>query len=310
VTGVPEGQIAVYPDTIPAVAPSYQPAFTIGAFESRLLGKTDSGVDVSVWWLPGFEVDALAGTQDLVEFMNFYTSTFGPYIFGNKAGSVLVDWNATDGTEYGGMEQHPLWHVEQESGFNPIYHAHEAAHGWAGDGLRLAYVEDFCLISEGLATALSVWAMGAVNGPEAEAYYWDLYEDWASYSATEETSILVWPAGQDVHDMYNDLWGLKAYAYGALYYRLLRDEIMSMTGQDQLFSTLNNFYADRLGTAVSSDELLLFIEDRTGYPAYDLAIEMVRNEGIVEYYGLTAKTEPPTLAVPGSTRAVERVNGL
>ena len=177
--------------------------------------------------------------------------------------------------------------------------------------MRLAYVEDFCLISEGLATALSVWAMGAVDGPEAEASYWDLYEEWAAYSATEETGILVWPEGQDVHSMYEELWGLKPYAYGALYYRLLRDEITRVTGQDQLFSVLNTFYADRLGTAVSSDELLLFIENHTGYPAYDLAVEMVRNEGIVDYYGLnTAKTEPPTLAVPGSTRAVERLNGL
>ena len=48
-----------------------------------------------------------------------------------------------------------------------VTHAHEAAHGWFGDGIRLACWEDFVL-SEGTVSYLSAHVLGQVAGADAE----------------------------------------------------------------------------------------------------------------------------------------------
>ena len=52
------------------------------------------------------------------------------------------------------MEHHPQWHVDDSSFGSQETQAHEASHGWYGDGIRLACWEDFVL-SEGTVTYLA-----------------------------------------------------------------------------------------------------------------------------------------------------------
>lgn len=139
VTGVPPEMTAVYPSEIPSDAPGYQIAFVYGAFTEHTIGTTSAGTVVKMWSLPGFEADALKGSANLVGYHNFYETTFDRYIFGRVVGGKTVDWNANATTEYGGMEHHPFFDIEQYSVDNDMYWAHEDAHGWAGDGIaRLA----------------------------------------------------------------------------------------------------------------------------------------------------------------------------
>src|SRR5256885_5389893 len=53
-----------------------------------------------------------------------------PILFGDSAGPVEVVWSF--GT--GGMEHHPYWHISDTAFSDESVHAHEAAHGWFGDG--------------------------------------------------------------------------------------------------------------------------------------------------------------------------------
>ena len=75
---------------------------------------------------------------------------------------------------YGGMEHHPYWHVASDAMDNEETHAHEAAHGWFGDGIRLRCLEDFVL-SEGTVSYLAARSVGQIVGAEAEAKIWDGY---------------------------------------------------------------------------------------------------------------------------------------
>ena len=61
------------------------------------------------------------------------------------SGTVSADWG---GGDYGGMEHHPFWHVSSGSIYSEEVNAHEAAHGWFGNGVRIDCWEDFVL-SEG-----------------------------------------------------------------------------------------------------------------------------------------------------------------
>jgi len=67
--GVPAGKTAVFPASIPNEAPSYQIAWSIGAYTELPLGTTSAGTKVSVWYLPTEQTAAMAGTASMIESM-------------------------------------------------------------------------------------------------------------------------------------------------------------------------------------------------------------------------------------------------
>ncbi|HLU67370.1 MAG TPA: M1 family aminopeptidase, partial [Kofleriaceae bacterium] len=155
VSNGPEGLDLIYPESIPTEAPSYMPALAAADFTEIELGTTPGGVTVSVWHLPGQEEDAALGTANLLSVMTFLEQTYGAYPFGDRAGTVSADWG---GGDYGGMEHHPFWHVSSGSLHSEEVNAHEAAHGWYGNGVRIACWEDFVL-SEGTVTYMAARAL-------------------------------------------------------------------------------------------------------------------------------------------------------
>ncbi len=273
VTGVPEGQTAVYPQSIAADAPSYQIAWTVGDYTEHLLGATTAGTEIKLWSTPATEAAALDGTAELVEIFQWFEETLGPYPFGQQAGVVEVDWGAMGG---GGMEHHPFWHVSTQGMEDRSIHAHEAAHGWFGDGVRIACWEDLVL-SEGTVTYLTPRVIGQVVGPDAEQAIWDSYAETVELMIAGGLDDIAWPDScGEVDVLEGTAFFIVPYMKGAYFYKALADEI----GAETLDAVLGSFFVQHAGEAAGMQELLDTVLVETGFDPTALADAWLRSEGI------------------------------
>lgn len=253
VTGAAAGMTAVFPASIPADAPSYMPAIAVGQFTLIDLGKTTKGTQINAWHLPGQATVAAAGTAHLKQVFDFYEKTYGDYSFGTTAGSVSANWGPG---AYGGMEHHPYWHVAQDAFDSEEVHAHEAAHGWFGDGVRIACWEDFVL-SEGTVTYLAAHALEQV-----QVDVWKDYECQLKYvcDPAHGANTIALPTTCDVIDILNDpLWSNVPYMKGAYFYRGVAQAI----GASVLDTALAEFYKANVGKAAKMQALIDHIKTKT-----------------------------------------------
>ena len=254
-TGVPAGKTAVYPAAL-TEAPSYQIAWSIDTYTELPVGTTAAGTQISAWYRPNELPMAQAGTANLVKVFEWLETNIGPYRFGNKAGTVSVKWGAG---QFGGMEHHPFWHVSSSALGDEETNAHEAAHGWFGDGIRLACWEDFVL-SEGTVTYLAGRALDVV-APTVGAAVWQSYaNDLNGIPATDK----VWPRSCNTVDIIkDDLFTTAPYIRGAFFYR----GVALKVGADKVDQALKAFYMAHAGKPASMAEMLETIHTVTGYDA-------------------------------------------
>lgn len=275
VEGVPAGQTAIYPRTIAADAPSYMLAIAVGDYQHEHLGTTAAGTDLGVYYFSGEATSALEGVADLVAVFDFYERTYGPYLFGDDVASVAASWGPAG---LGGMEHHPYFHVARPSMASPVVQAHEAAHGWYGNGVRIRCWEDFVL-SEGVATYLTARALAAVGGRVAEAEVWDSYAvDLRNAISRGDTEA--WPEGcDDIDILTHPVWAGIPYTKGAFFLRAVEREV----GAEALDEVLARFY-QRFGgrDAASMGDLLVAIEEGTGFDPSALSAIWLRGRGLPE----------------------------
>lgn len=253
VTGVPDGLSAVYPMSIPADAPSYMPAIAVGKYTKVDLGKTAAGTSLVAYPLPGQEADTAMGTAHLVAVFDFYEKTYGAYTFGKTAGSVSANWGPGD---YGGMEHHPLWHVGMNDFKDEETHAHEAAHGWYGDGVRIACWEDFVL-SEGTVSYMAAHALESLGVDVWPAYACEL--QYVCDPANMANTIAL-PSTCNAIDLLNDpLWSSVPYMKGAYFFR----EVGKAIGADVLDQALAAFYQANVNKAAKMTALIDLIKSKT-----------------------------------------------
>lgn len=245
VTGVPQGKIAVFPAEIAADAPSYMPAVAVAAYDVTDLGTTAAGTSVKLWTTPDVHEDALVGAATLRDAFEFFETTYGPYTFGPEVGSVSADWG---GGDYGGMEHHPYWHVSSGSMYDADTHIHEAAHGWFGNGVRIACWEDFVL-SEGTVTYLSL-RVNARFGNDL----WPDYEAWTQGMCGRKANTIVLPDETcNAIDLVNDpLWSNAPYFKGAFFYR----DVANVMGAEELDLAIAAFYADHVGGSARMQQMV------------------------------------------------------
>jgi hypothetical protein len=275
-SGVPEGSVAVHPASIPSDAPAYMLAFAVGDYEHELLGTTAAGTDVSVYYYRGEAEAAHEGVADLVAVFGFLEETYGPYLFGDDVASVSADWGPGD---YGGMEHHPYFHVGRGSMTDPITHAHEAAHGWFGNGVRIRCWEDFVL-SEGTTSYLAARALAAAGGEEVEAEVWAKYEE-RLQRAVAYGDTVAWPQGgcDEIDILTHPVWSSVPYMKGAFFLRAVESEV----GTEALDEVLAAFYRAHGGReAASVSELLDAIEADTGFDPGPLAEAWLLSLGVPE----------------------------
>ncbi|MBW2454692.1 MAG: peptidase M1 [Deltaproteobacteria bacterium] len=269
-SGLADGTTAVYPAHIAADAPSYMIAWATGDYTELSLGVTETGRQVSVFFLPGEEQVAQTGTQDLVAAFDWLESTYGTYLYGDHVGSVSTDWGPG---AFGGMEHHPFWHVSSDSMGDRETHVHEAAHGWFGNGVRIACWEDLTL-SEGTVSYLTARAMEAVRGPAAGAEVWSGYE-WRLNNVIEGDDRIAWPQTCGEIDVYHDLWNGVVYMKGAFFFRAVEQAI----GREALDGVIARFYQAHMGGAAGVGDMLDAIEADTGFDPSELATGWLQSLG-------------------------------
>lgn len=274
VEGLAEGDVLVAPDEIPADGPPYMPAFAVGDYSYRSLGTTGAGTEVGVWTLPGVRQSTLLGATDLVAVFDWYETTYGPYLFGDRVASVIVDWPQGG---FGGMEHHPFWHISRGSAGDRVTHAHEAAHGWFGNGVRLRCWEDFVL-SEGVATYLAARALEAVRGPAEGELIWRVYRrDLEEAVAAGDTEA--WPSTcNEIDILRHPIWSQIPYLKGAFFLRAVEAEV----GRPALDGALRELYRKHAGEAATMAELLATIRQGTGFDPGELAESWLHSRGIPE----------------------------
>ena len=273
-TGLPDGQSAVTA-TVEVPAPAYSVAVAVGEYEWTSLGVTSAGTEVGQWQLPTGQEKLAKGTADLVAIIEWLETTLGPYRFGPRLGPVPVTWGAFS---YGGIENHPFWHVSSPAAGDPQVHAHEAAHGWFGNGVRLACWEDLVL-SEGTANYLAVRAITEVMGPEAGEAIWLAYTNRLLQLLDFGIDHVAWlDTCTGKVDVLDELFSQIPYVKGAFFYRAVAEEV----GVYELDGVLGAFYQTYLHRAATMSDLLDAIAAQTGFDPWPLAELWLRSLGMPE----------------------------
>lgn len=273
VTGQPEGSTTVAPEPVLTSAPSYMVAWATGEYGTLDLGETSAGTRIVAHYRPEGEADAALGTAHLRDVFDWYEQTYGDYLFGDTAGSVSVKWGAG---AYGGMEHHPLWHIADIAMHDPWIHAHEAAHGWFGDGVRVECWEDLVL-SEGTVSYLEARAVAETQGPAEGDAVWAHYQTRLDSVMAKAVPKIAWPDTCGVVDVYEDeLFSDIVYMKGAFFFRALEATV----GAADLDAALRSFVAKNAGEAAGMQDLLDEIEAVTGYDPTACATAWLRSEPV------------------------------
>ena len=247
--------------------PAYAIGLAVGDYRHAELGTTASGTRVQIWWLPETEARLRRGTRHLVALQDWLERSLGPLPYGSVAGSIAVDW-AEDG--YAAVEHAPLAHVDVDSLERELTHAHEAAHAWFGNGVRIACWEDLVL-SEGLATYLSVRAVEAVHGAKRGV------EEWARLEGERANRLVardLWSEGCTVSDGRRVI-ERAVYVRGALAMRAIEERV----GRPALDEVLRIFVADKRGQAARFRELLDAVAAATGHDVVPIAQSWLMSGG-------------------------------
>lgn len=261
VTGGPPGATLVYPREIPADVPAYVPAIAAGEFTEVDLGTTSAGTRLRAWHLPGEAADMAAGTAPLRQVFDFLERTYGPYALGDTVGSVSANWE-DDPTL--GIEHHPFWHIGRADIDDPEVHAHEAAHGWFGDGVRIACWEDFVL-SEGTTTYISARALASAGV--------DVWPDFGCYLAflcdpANDLNTVALPETCGEIDIGNHpLWSTVPYMKGAFFYR----DVAALLGEAAVDAVIATFYQAHVGRAARMRDMLDALSSAAGASAPEVS---------------------------------------
>ncbi len=267
---IPSGKQAVFPPAIESDAPPYMLAWAVGAYKRIDLGTTTAGTKVATYWLPGGETAARAGTKHLAKVFDWYERTLGAYAFGREVASVSVVWG--EGL-FGGMEHHPYWHVANDAMSDELTHAHEAAHGWFGDGVRLRCWEDFVL-SEGTVSYLAARALTVTAGQTMATKVWAEYQDELD-SAIADGGAPAWPRGCNQIDIIKDnLFTNLPYMQGAFFYK----DVAAQVGVDVLDGVIGRFYVAHRNKAASMQEMIDAIKTDTGFDPTPIAEARLRKK--------------------------------
>ncbi|MES9939396.1 MAG: M1 family aminopeptidase [Candidatus Thiodiazotropha sp. 6PLUC2] len=275
ISGVPDGLQAVYPIEINTEAPSYMLGFSIDDYSYLNLGITEHGTEVGVYYRSEEYSEAVQGTLDLKEIINWFEQNVGAYAFGDHMASVSVAWK--DGG-YGGMEHHPYWHISNTALANLSVHVHEAIHGWFGNSVRISCWEELVL-SEGIASYLTARAIKEIVG-EAEAdTVWSKYYTQLQNLQNSSDNKIAWPDGCGKLDIFEDeLFGVAPYMKGAFFLK----DLEGVIGTELLDQSLRTLYMTKRGQAVRFSEFLDIIDRETGFDPRNCAYGWLRSESLPE----------------------------
>jgi len=273
VLGTPRGEKTIYASEVETDAPSYMLAWATADFDSYTFATTDAGTTVEAHLLDAVTPAQQANLEVAANAFGFYEAVLGDYAFGEIVGVVEVEY--PEPAWLMGMEHHPWWHLAPDLIDDIVTMVHEPAHGWYGNGVRIACWEDFVL-SEGATTYLSAVALGDMGGANLEADVWSYYQQ-ALYFTAEKNTVVAWPDGCGaIGSVEAELYNGVPYYKGAFFLKAVENEI----GRPQLLSALSGFYQARVGTAATTQEFIDYLEADTGFDTSALVDTWLKSTGM------------------------------
>lgn len=284
----PPGQTIVHPPAIVSDSPSYAVAWATGDYAPyESVGSTRSGIDIGFFAMNDGQSAAKgrASMARLPAMVDYFEAALGPYSFGKRIAGVQVNWGPG---AYGGMEHHPYWHVAADAFDSAEVQVHEAAHGWFGDGIRLACWEDLVL-SEGTASYLAAVALEEAGDPSGANI-------WASYGERLQrvAGKHVWPATCGQVDVLTELFNEGPYMKGAFFYRALEKKL----SRAQVVGALGHVYAKFQGKAATMQDVLDQVREDTGFDPTACADEWLRATSLPTSTGAACRWDPAVLTAP------------
>jgi aminopeptidase N len=262
---------AVITSDVESDAPSYMLAWRESNDHYAIdLGVSEGGVELVAYTTEALEPAMRVGTERLATMFTWLERTLGPYPFGDRAGAVSVRWGQIG---LGGMEHHPYWHVNDSEVDVPMVQGHEAAHGWFGNGVRLACWEDL-FISEGIVSYLGLRAVEVAYGEATAQADWDF---WGANLQGQLNALdhPVRPDGCNERDP-NEMLDFIVYGKGAFFLKA----VAAAVGKDVLDSAIGDFYMAHRGGAASVEEFLAALDDSTGFDTSELAAAWIYGLGM------------------------------
>ena len=253
---------------IPEPTPTYLVALAVGDFE-RIEQEPADDVELTLWYpADGVSADELAPFDAHGEMLEFFGEQFGPYPF-DRFGALVVD----DPDLAAALETQtlPTYGAPTLSLGEQIV-AHELAHQWFGNSVRLAEWDDIWL-NEGFATyAQWSWVehsvgVEAYDRAVAEAYALMSGAAFAVDRSEEEAARIAQdqfpPPSQPSTD---DLFNASVYLRGGLALVGLRDVV----GDQAMTDLLRTWYSMSEGEAVVSGRFEALVADELGAEAADV----------------------------------------
>ena len=177
-------------------------------FRLKAVLQTGDTLPIDNYCYPESKADWLTGMADVVDLMQDYDTTFGPYPFAKeKYGHCEFAFG-------GGMEHQTISFMQNT---DYVLQAHELAHHWFGDKITCGSWKDIWL-NEGFATY-----MASNQNVKRGATTWKQEaKAWIDFITSE-------PAGsvycQDTTDLYRIFSGRLSYCKGAMLLRMLRFQV-------------------------------------------------------------------------------------
>ncbi len=246
---------------IPEETATYLVAMAVGDFHHEELAPAGP-VSLSLWYPPDLDQNLLEPFHHQAEMIDFLSGRFGAFPF-DRYGALIID----DPTLGAALETQTL--STFGSPILPLGEqlvAHEMAHQWFGDSVRLQNWSDVWL-NEGFATfAQWLWlehrgGQVAYNGAVANAYHLMSGESLAEGSQGPALAQMRFPP--PVKPRPNDLFNRSVYLRGGLALVALRDEV----GDDTMWRILTRWHHQQAGSTATTGDFSDLVTELAGSSA-------------------------------------------
>ena len=257
----------------------------IGTFAiSRYTVKTvkTGNLEVELYVKPGNEAAAEKYVQELSNALNFYSTKFGPYAFGNRLVVAEIDNESLDTYTTAGITllAEKLFKIEMPT--EQLYR--EVAYQWWGQGVTLKSFDD-SWVSQGLA---EYSALLIEENQKSESAFREIAREAMERALAFESQTSIARAPVELDDQSEAYRSIVFYK-GAFVYRMLR----MLVGDEKFESVLKNYYEQYRGhqgsiddfekvtsKVVGKDMRYFFGQwvDSTGVPEFKADYQMIRTK--------------------------------